>query len=319
LIAVIIPCYKVRKHILGVLNNIGHEISKIYIVDDNCPEKTGEWVKTHSDDPRVQVLYNATNLGVGGAVKVGNNQAFKDGAKILVKVDGDGQMDPKLILDLISPIVKGKADYVKGNRFFDLENLKDMPAIRLFGNAILSFFNKFSSGYWDIFDPTNGFTAIHSQVWNLIPQEKVSNRYFFETDMLFRLNISRCVVVDFPMIAIYGKEKSNLVVKNVFLSFLKGHFLNFIKRIFYNYFLRNFSLASIELVLGSISLMLGFIFGIIFWYLSYVNNIEATNGQVMLPALLTIVGIQLLLAFLSFDMNYIPKNPRHKSNPKIIN
>src|SRR5690606_32001950 len=150
-------------------------------------------------DPRVRVIRHASNLGVGGAVITGYQAAIADGMDILVKLDGDGQMDASLIPDFIEPIINGEADYTKGNRFFDLEELRSMPRIRLIGNAVLSFMTKFSSGYWNLFDPTNGFTALHADVARYLPLSKISKRYFFESDMLFRLNTLRAVVHDIPM------------------------------------------------------------------------------------------------------------------------
>lgn len=109
---------------------------------------------------------------------------------------------------------------------------------------------KLSSGYWDIFDPTNGYTAVHASVVARMPLDKISRRYFFESDMLFRLNTIRAVVVDVPMDARYGDEVSNLSVRKIVLDFAVRHLRNFGKRIFYNYFLRDLSLASLELVAG---------------------------------------------------------------------
>lgn len=141
-LAVVIPCYKVTRHILGVIKNIGDEVSIIYVVDDCCPEKSGAFVRKYCADKRVRILQTEVNMGVGGAVITGYKAAIADGADIIVKVDGDGQMDPKLIPDFIAPILAGEADYTKGNRFFYLEEIKSMPKIRLFGNAILSFMTK---------------------------------------------------------------------------------------------------------------------------------------------------------------------------------
>ena len=121
MIAVVIPCYKVKNHILDVLGTVGKEISHIYIVDDACPEKSGEFVEKNTNDSRVRVLYHEKNKGVGGAVISGYKQAISDGVDIIVKVDGDGQMNPKYITKLILPIEAGEADYTKGNRFFDIE------------------------------------------------------------------------------------------------------------------------------------------------------------------------------------------------------
>ena len=198
-IAVVIPSYKVKAHILNVISSIGPEVDLIYVVDDKCPQESGNHVLMNNKDERVKVIFNDTNKGVGGAVMNGYQSAIADGAEIIIKIDGDGQMDPSLIVDFIRPIIDGEADYTKGNRFFNLESLASMPKIRLFGNAVLSLMTKLSSGYWNLFDPTNGYTAIHADIAKYLPFEKISNRYFFETDMLFRLNTLKAVVIDIPM------------------------------------------------------------------------------------------------------------------------
>ncbi|AOU96447.1 glycosyl transferase [Achromobacter ruhlandii] len=207
------------------------------------------------------VLRNEVNRGVGGAVMAGYRAAIDAGHDILVKVDGDGQMDPRLIPDFIAPIVLGNADYTKGNRFFDLETLRAMPGKRLFGNAVLSFMTKFSSGYWDLFDPTNGYTAIHARVAEHLPFDKISERYFFETDILFRLNLIGAVVVDVPMDAHYADEVSNLKISKIVGEFSLKHIRNSLKRIFYNYYLRGFSIASLELPLGILLFTFGVVYG----------------------------------------------------------
>ncbi len=203
-IAVVIPSFRVTRHILGVIASIGPEVQHIYVVDDACPDASGDHVAQHCSDPRVVVLRHDKNQGVGGAVMTGYQAAIAAGAAVIVKVDGDGQMDGRLIPDFVAPILAGEADYTKGNRFFHLEQLRTMPTMRLFGNAVLSLLNKLSSGYWDVFDPTNGFTALHADAARHLPFSKISRRYFFETDMLFRLNTINAVVVDIPMDAVYG-------------------------------------------------------------------------------------------------------------------
>ena len=310
-IAVLIPSYKVRNHILEVICLIGPEVSKIYVIDDCCPDGSGDFVTEHCVDERVTVLRNPVNLGVGGAVMTGYRAAIADEMDIIVKIDGDGQMDPSLIGDFVSPIIAGNADYTKGNRFFDLEKISEMPKIRLFGNAVLSFMTKLSSGYWDLFDPTNGYTAIHSEVAKHLPLDKISQRYFFETDMLFRLNTLSAVVVDIPMDAKYEDEVSNLKISKVIGEFLLKHMRNLGKRIFYNYYLRGMSLASIELPLGIILLTMGSVFGISHWIDSLQTNVSTPAGTVMLSALPVIIGIQFLLAFLGHDISSAPRRPFH--------
>ena len=181
-ISVVIPSYKVKRHLLGVIESIPDFVEKIYIVDDKCPEGSGKYIVENCHDSRVFVHFHDENLGVGGAVMTGYRCAISDGMDVVVKIDGDGQMDPSLIPLFIEPILSGEADYTKGNRFYDLEKIRSMPFIRLFGNSILSLMTKFSSGYWSLFDPTNGYTAIHIDVARRLPFKKISCRYFFETD-----------------------------------------------------------------------------------------------------------------------------------------
>ncbi len=310
-IVVVIPSYKVKDYILGVISNIWDEVWRIYVIDDACPEGSGKQVEEHCRDQRVRVIYHTINKGVGGAVMTGYQAAIADGADVIVKIDGDGQMDSRLIPAFIGPIIKGEADYTKGNRFFDLEEIRSMPKLRIFGNAVLSFMTKLSSGYWDLFDPTNGYTAIHADVARHLPIEKISNRYFFETDMLFRLNTLRAVVIDVPMDAQYGDEKSNLKISKIVGEFLVKHVRNFSKRIFYNYYLRDMSLASLELPLGVVLLLFGVSFGGWHWFLAIREGIVASAGTVMLAALPTLMGLQLVLAFLAYDIGSIPRRPRH--------
>lgn len=313
IVAVVMPCYRVTRHVVDVIKRIGPECHRIYVVDDCCPDNSGEYVKAHCTDPRLRILRNARNLGVGGAVMAGYEAALREGADILVKIDGDGQMPPELIRRFITPILEGTADYTKGNRFYDLSNVRSMPPLRLVGNAALSFMSKFSSGYWDIFDPTNGYTAIHGKVAAHLPMDRISHRYFFESDMLFRLNTLRAMVVDIPMAARYGDEVSNLKVSRIFGEFLAGHARNFTKRIFYNYFLRDLSAASLQLVLGSLLITTGVTYGLLKWFFN--PGSPATAGTVMLAALPIMLGLQLVLAFLMWDMQSAPRTPIHPRLP----
>ena len=310
-IAVVIPSFKVAKYILHVIAAIGEEIGWIYVVDDACPESSGQFVEKNCNDARVRVIYHPQNLGVGGAVMTGYRAAIADGADVIVKVDGDGQMDPSLIPSFVEPILSGEADYTKGNRFYDLEEMHTMPRIRLFGNAVLSLMTKLSSGYWDLFDPTNGYTAIHADVAKHLPFDKISQRYFFETDILFRLNTLRAVVVDVPMNAKYGDEVSNLKIANIIGEFFIKHARNFLKRIFYNYYLRDMSLASIELPLGLFLLLFGVGFGSYHWLISARAGVPTPVGTVMLAALPLLMGVQFVLAFLGYDIASVPRRPRH--------
>lgn len=311
-VAVVIPAFRVKKHLIDVIARIGPEVSDIFVVDDACPEQSGQFISAACTDTRVRVITHTMNQGVGGAVMSGYRMASRAGCDIIVKVDGDGQMAPELLPLFIDPIIQGQADYTKGNRFFDLAHIRKMPTIRLFGNAALSFLSKFSTGYWDIFDPTNGYTAIHARVIDHLPLDKISKRYFFESDMLFRLNTLRCVVLDIPMDASYGEEVSSLKIKSILGDFAWKHMRNFGKRIFYNYFLRDLSAASFQLVVGIVMIAFGGIFGVSRWIESSQAGILTPTGTVMLAALPLLLGLQLLLAFITYDTQSIPRTPIHQ-------
>lgn len=311
MIAVVIPSYRVAGQILDVIARIGPECARIYVVDDRCPDGTADLVERTCRDPRVVVLRHPENRGVGGATITGYRQALADGAEIVVKLDGDGQMDPAQIPRLAAPITRGDADYTKGNRFYDLAGLRSMPTARLIGNAALSFLSKLSSGYWNLFDPTNGFTAIHAKVLAALPLEKISARWFFESDLLFRLGILRAAVLDIPMRAEYGSESSSLHAGRVVVEFAWKHFRNCTKRLFYSYFLRDFSIASVQLVAGPVLVALGAWIGGTHWIESGRSGAVASAGTVMLSALPIVVGAQLVLSFLSYDMSNSPSRSLH--------
>ncbi len=312
-IAVVIPCYKVSEHIGKVLQGIGPDISQIYCVDDCCPENSGQKAKQKMQgDNRLCVLTRKQNGGVGAAVLTGYKAAIENGADIIVKLDGDGQMDPGYIPQFVTPIIDGDADYVKGNRFYHINNLKSMPWKRIIGNAGLSFFSKISTGYWNLFDPTNGFTAIHSSVVRELRFEKIHPRFFFESDMFLQLYLLRAVVLEVPMNAIYAHEKSNLNVWKALFLFPFFHIRNLAIRLFYSYFLRDFSIASLNLLFGSMLFLFGIIFGLKEWLTNSHKEILTSPGTVMLAALPIILGFQLLAIFLSYDMSNIPREPVYK-------
>jgi hypothetical protein len=212
----------------------------------------------------------------------------------------------------VRPILDGEADYTKGNRFFELEGLAAMPRLRLLGNSVLSFASKLSSGYWNVFDPTNGFTAIHAEVLRQLPHDKLARGYFFESDLLFRLGTLRAVVADVPMPARYGDEESSLSIGRALPEFAWKHLVNTGKRLFYSYYLRNFNIASIEIAAGLPLLGFGIWIGVTRWFEGYLANRPATSGTVMLAALPVLVGIQLVLAFLSYDLQNVPRDVLHR-------
>ena len=310
-IAVVIPSFRVARQILRVLESIPDDVERIYVVDDCCPESSGAVVERECKDERVRVIRHEVNQGVGGAVLTGYALAELDRVDIVVKVDGDGQMDPGLIPHFVKPIVDGRADYTKGNRFYSLDLLRSMPRARLFGNAVLSLVNKLATGYWSIMDPTNGFTAISAKLLPLLPVGVIERRYFFESDMLYHLGLVRACVIDVPMRSVYAGEPSSLSISSAALRFPGKYAIRALKRFAYSYLLRDFNAGSVETIIGCALLTFGVVFGALRWTTGIIHAEMASSGTVMLAALPVILGVQLLLSALYYDIQNQPREALH--------
>ncbi len=306
----IVPCYRVRNHVAKVIARTPAWVEGIVCIDDACPDGTGDYIRAEITDPRVHVVDLATNQGVGGATLAGYARAEQLGGRILVKVDGDDQMDMSYLGQLIAPILLGEADYAKGNRFTSISHLQSMPGVRVFGNAALSFAAKVSTGYWNVFDPTNGFTAIEASIARLVMEKRVSRRFFFETDLLYHLGTVRAVVRDVPMPARYGEEVSNIRIGGIIGPFALKHLTNFFQRILGQYFVRDFNVATVELLAGAGLFLFGMIYGL-HWIAVRDPSQAASAGVVMTAALPLIVGVQLLLQSMNFDVSNVPSRPIH--------
>jgi hypothetical protein len=113
--------------------------------------------------------------------------------------------------------------------------------------------------------------------------------------------------------AIYQDEKSNLRILSVLPEFLAKHARNVVKRWFYNYFLRDVSIASLELVAGTFLMLFGLVYGGYHWWHSYNANVPTATGTVVLSAVAVLGGLQLLLSFLNYDIASVPRQPIHRS------
>ncbi|CAA7624504.1 Glycosyltransferase involved in cell wall biogenesis [Candidatus Terasakiella magnetica] len=312
-IAVVIPCYRVSRHIEAVLAGIPPLVHHILVVDDCCPDGSGD-IAAASSDPRVEVLRHSVNKGVGGAVITGYRRARALECDIVIKMDGDDQMDPAHLPRLIAPLAADRADYAKGNRFCHYHELKTMPPVRLFGNSALSFLVKLASGQWGVMDPSNGYTAIHRRALDELELERLAPRYFFESDMLIQLGIAGLPVEDVAMPARYGDETSSLAVGKVAREFPPLLLKGFLRRLLIRYFVGDFNIASLYLLIGLPLLAFGIVTGLVQWGESVVTGVVRSAGTVMLVAMPTILGFQLLLQAIAYDVQAAPK-PRPSSDP----
>jgi glycosyltransferase involved in cell wall biosynthesis len=309
-IAAVIPAYRVEREIPSVLADLPAYLRHVIVVDDASPDRTAELAaEAAKSDPRILLIRHEKNRGVGGAMTSGFRKALELGAQIVVKLDGDGQMDAGRLPALLTPLVRGQADYAKGNRFRDFVSLQKMPLIRRIGNMGLGFLTKAATGYWNMFDPTNGYVAIRAEVLAQLPLERVDNTYYFETSMLGNLYLLGAVVRDVPMPARYQNEVSNLLIHRVLFEFPWKLFVTFLRRIWLRNFLYDFTMTSVYILTGLPLLLFGFIFGIVKWIQYAGLNVPAPTGTVMLAALPVLLGIQFLLSAIELDLRSVPKEP----------
>ena len=307
-IAVVIPAYRAAASIEEVIRGIPAWVSLIVVVEDGGGDNTAGLVSSMAiTDPRIHLVCHSSNQGVGGAVVSGYRLACQLGAEIIVKIDSDGQMDPFYIDKLILPLLNDEADYSKGNRFMNSNVLKNMPKVRLIGNSALSFLLKITSGYWNVMDPTNGYTAIHTAILEKLDLNKISKRYFFESDMLIHLNIINAVVQDINIPSKYGNEVSFLSLGKAIIQFPFKLTKGFVKRIFLKYFIYDFNMASVYILLGLPMFFLGILLGLIGWRDSIIHGTAKPLGTIMLLALTITLSFQMLLQAISIDINSTPK------------
>lgn len=310
-IAVIIPMFNVEKHIDKVIRGIPDLVDLIIAVDDHSIDDTIAIVKKMADK-RIILVEHETNRGVGGAMISGFKKAMDLNVSIVIKVDGDGQMPMDYLNDLIAPILLGQADFSKGNRFANFEDMMHMPLIRRIGNLGLSFITKAASGYWNVFDPTNGFFAMDGHTLRKLRLDYLHPRYFFESSLLCALYRVGSAIEDIPMPAKYGEEISSLSEWKTLLEFPPLLFRRFINRIWLRYFVLDFSVASISLIFSFLFLIFGGVWGLYWWSRSIQTGVAATSGTVIIAALPVILGFQLFLQFLTIDVQNIPESPINK-------
>jgi glycosyltransferase involved in cell wall biosynthesis len=305
-VGVIIPAYRAARTIEAVVAGIPDWVDAIYVVDDASPDATRARVEGLAD-PRVRLLAHDENRGVGSAMVTGYRRALHEGMDVVVKMDADDQMDPADLPALIEPLVSGRADYAKGNRFHDTDALQRMPLLRKVGNSGLSFLIKAASGQWHVFDPTNGYTAIHRTALAALDLRRLHPRYFFESSMLIELRRLGAVVEDVPMAARYGDEESGLSIARTLVEFPWLLLRHGLRRVLWQYFVADFNAVSLLLASGIPLAACGLVFGLYHWADSFLRNRLTPTGTVMLAVLPLILGFQLLLQALVLDVQDVPR------------
>lgn len=305
----VIPAYKCRKTVCDVVAAALEYAHDVVVVDDACPEGSGSSVlEAFPGSKRVHVITLPSNGGVGAAVKTGIAKALDLTADIVVKIDGDGQMDPSYVPSMVE-ILLGDPSIclVKGNRFTDERLLRQMPALRLLGNSALSLLLRFASGYWDMLDPTNGFLAFNVHALDAIGWKKLSNRYFFESSVLCASGLRREKIAELEMPAIYASESSSLSLPRSAIEFSAKLLLKLCHRVLLQYFVFDTNIASLYMIVGAILCLAGMTFGAFEWDQALITGTARTPGTVMLAVLPLLMGFQLLLNALLYDVQLSTK------------
>jgi|SRR5688572_20573887 len=308
-IAVVIPAFRVEREIEEVLGKVPPEVDTIIVVDDASPDGLVERVSAHPDR-RIRLVRHSRNQGVGAATVSGILTALETKHDIIVKCDGDGQMDPRDVPDLVDPIVADVADYAKGSRFHHSRELGTMPRLRFIGNIGLTFLTKVASGYWHILDPVNGFFALRATTAVRLPLGNLSKRFFFESDLLIHLNIHEARVIDVPLPARYGTETTNLSIASACLNFPPRLIWGLFRRLFWRYLFYDVSPVAIFALLGLFLVAFGLIFGTYEWITHAIRGVETPAGTVMTAVLPLIFGFQLLLQAVVLDIQASPRPGR---------
>jgi len=309
-IAIAIPAFRAEATIGAVLDDIPDAVRHVVVVDDASPDQTGAIVARRAEtDPRITLIRHQRNLGVGGAMVTAFRKCLELNAQLIVKIDADGQMDMAHLPALLRPLIEGRADYTKGNRFHDGRALRSMPALRRVGNMVLSFLAKAATGYWHSFDPTNGYLAIRREVLTELPLDRIDQSYFFEQSMLSRLYLLGAVVKDVPMPARYGNETSNLSMRNVLTRFPGRLVTTLLRRVLLKNFLYDFTMESVYLMAGVPFVLCGGIYGAANWFAYHSAGVNAPTGTVVIPSVLIILGFQMLLQAVDIDMKSTPREP----------
>lgn len=308
-IAAVVPAYNEAQMIASVIETMPDFVDHIVIVDDCSPDATSEVVRA-IDDPRVTLIRHESNQGVGGAIITGHRAAMALGTDVNVVMAGDAQMDPAYLPPLLDKVTDGGYGFAKANRFYSPESFRGMPSYRVFGNVVLSFFTKLASGYWNLFDPQNGYTAIRTEVLERVPLERVAKRYSFENDLLIHLNILQVPATDVPIPAVYGDEVSSIRLRKVIPELLNRLTVGYWSRIWYRYVLWSFSPIALLLFMGLLLFAVGV--GISVWVMFQIaGSVVATAATVMLAALPLMIGTQMLISALQLDIQATPSTPTY--------
>ena len=304
-IAVIVPCFDVSPQAADVILGIPEFVDHVIVVDDGSRDGLAAAV-ARVKQPRVVIAVHPENRGLARAMETGFRCALELGADIVVKMDGDGQMDPAQLPRLLAPAVTGEADLVKGNRFLRPRHASGMSAGRLAGNLTLSLLTKLASGYWNVFDPTNGYLAVRRQLLEEVDLARLGPGYFFETSLLCEAYLVGAVARDVAIPARYNGEPSSLSIGRVLLTFPHLLARAWLRRLVIVHFIRGLTPVALFMLAGLLLAGFGLAFGGYHWMRNAQLARATPTGTIVLAVLPLLAGFQLLLQAMVIDIASVP-------------
>ena len=299
-VAVVVPAHNESRLVGRVVTTSPDLVDHVIVVDDASTDGTAEAAESVGDK-RLEVVRLTENQGVGGAILAGHRKALELGADVAVVMAGDAQMNPDHLPALLDPIAEGDAQFTKANRFYAYGSFTGMPRHRILGNVLMSFMTKAASGYWGLFDPLNGYTAVHRTALERLAFDRIAKRYDFENDLLIHLNILRVPARDVPIPALYGDEVSGIRIGRVGWSMMRRLWRGFWHRIWRKYVVQSFSPVALLLFSGLGLLTLGLLVGI-FIIANTLGPPVASAGTVLLCVGPLLSGLHLLIFAMFLDI-----------------
>jgi len=302
-IGVVVPAYNVE-HLIGeTLSTMPDYIARIYPVDDCSSDRTGDIIDAFArGNTFIVPIHHTVNRGVGAAIASGYRAALDDGMDIVAVMAGDNQMDPEFLSRILDPIIDGTCDYTVGNRLVSPEYRRGMSAWRFFGNSLLTLLTKIASGYWQLMDPQNGYTAISARALERIDLESLYPRYGYCNDLLVKLNVIGVRVKNVPHPARYGKEHSGIRYRTYILNVSHLLLKDFLWRLKTKYIILSFHPLAFFYLAGAILTPLGVAGGLITLWEKLVMGYPVLFVHGVLSFLMFMMGVQFLFFAMLFDM-----------------
>ncbi len=316
-VAVVVPAFNEESQVGRVVETLPAWVDQVFVVDDGSTDATAAIVQglAAAEPARVKLVRLDANRGVGAAIEAGYRRAFGAGSELVAVLAGDGQMDPDELSTLLDPLVEREADYTKGNRLILGTAWQSIPHVRLLGNAAISVLTKIASGYWHVADSQNGYTAITRPALEQLLKAGIYPRYGMPNDVLVKLNVHNFRVRDVPMQAVYGVgEQSKMKVSRVFLPIAGLLVRRFFYRLWDKYVVRDTHPLVLFYLLGLVLAPLGFLYGLLILLTRVIGPTLlgvsvfdvfrpiCSDSGIVLCAVVTLAGLQMLLFAMWFDM-----------------